>query len=283
MTLRIEGRALDHHAEIHEPSGRLVRHRRSRDHQRRHVLGGCGEPRALGQGRWVSRTTRNGLRSTPCNRTVRAGSSASAVPTPIMIASWVERMIWTRRSAIGPVMRRRASLVPAEANPSAVSASLSVTHGHPAVTRRVWPRWSVAPEPRQRRSRRRFPRLSAAPTPLRHQRIRVLHRRDDAGHTRRDDSVYAGRRGAEMRAGLERHVERRATRGLASPADRNSLGVRPSAWRCRPASDDRPVLHQDRADGGVGAARPSDRDPRLSAASIQRRSSCGSAPAPSLM
>ena len=37
-----------------------------------------------------------------------------------------------------------------------------------------------------------------------------------------------------MRAGLERHVERRAARRLASLSKGDSLGVRSSAWRVAP-------------------------------------------------
>ena len=85
------------------------------------------------------------------------------------------------------------------------------------------------------------------------ERIGIFHRRDDAGDARRDDCVDAGRRGAEMRAGLKRHIERRAARRLAGLGDRDPLGMRPSARRCRPAPDDRPVLHQDRADSGIGS------------------------------
>ena len=69
-----------------------------------------------------------------------------------------------------------------------------------------------------------------------------------------------------MRAGLERHVERRAARRLAGPADGDSLGVRSSAWRCRAAPDDRAVFHQDRADGGVGG-----RKAERARAQIERR------------
>ncbi len=83
-----------------------------------------------------------------------------------------------------------------------------------------------------------------------------------------------------MRAGLERHVERRAARRLASFGNRDPLGVGPSARRCRPAPDDRPVFHQDRADSGVGgrkAERPrSQIERRLHPAQILMRV-CGCA------
>ena len=49
MALRIEGRALNHHAEVLKPPGCFVRRRRSCDHQRRRIPRRCGEPRAFGQ------------------------------------------------------------------------------------------------------------------------------------------------------------------------------------------------------------------------------------------
>ena len=55
-----------------------------------------------------------------------------------------------------------------------------------------------------------------------------------------------------MRAGLERHIERRAVRRFACLGKGDPLGVRPSARRRRAAPDDRSVLDQDRADSRVG-------------------------------
>ena len=81
--------------------------------------------------------------------------------------------------------------------------------------------------------------------------IGVLHRGDDARDARRDDGVGAGRRPAEMRAGLERHIERRAARRLARLAERDDLGVRPAARRRDAAPDDDAVLHENRADRRV--------------------------------
>ena len=83
-----------------------------------------------------------------------------------------------------------------------------------------------------------------------------------------------------MRAGLERHIERRAARRFARLVDRDPLGVRPSARRGRSAPDDRAVLHQDRADSGIGrrkAERPrSQIERRLHPAQILMRV-CGCA------
>ena len=84
------------------------------------------------------------------------------------------------------------------------------------------------------------------------QRIGVLDRRHDPRHARLDDRVGAGRRRAEMRAGLERHIERRAARRLSGLSQRDPLRVRPPAGRGDAASDHRAVLDQNRADRRIG-------------------------------
>ena len=84
-----------------------------------------------------------------------------------------------------------------------------------------------------------------------HFRVRVLHRRDDPRDAGRDDRLGAGRRLADMRAGLERHVEGRAARRLARLGDRDRLGMRPPARRGDAAADDYAVLDQNGADGRV--------------------------------
>src|SRR5271166_827341 len=63
----------------------------------------------------------------------------------------------------------------------------------------------------------------------RHTRVRVVHWRDHARDCRLDYRVRAGRRSSEMRAGLERHVERRPPRRFAGLSDRDPLRMRPSA------------------------------------------------------
>ncbi len=69
-----------------------------------------------------------------------------------------------------------------------------------------------------------------------------------------------------MRAGLERHIERRAARRLASLSNGDRLGMGSSAWRRRPAPDDRPILDQDCAHGGVRG-----REAKRSRSEIERR------------
>jgi hypothetical protein len=111
----------------------------------------------------------------------------------------------------------------------------------------VTPRLSGPDPDRDRDPRGLKPRVSLA----RDERIGVLHRRDDAADPGLDDRVRARGRGPEMRARLEGCIEGRAPRRLAGAVDRDPLGVRPSPRRGRPTPDDRPVLHQDRADRGV--------------------------------
>ena len=100
------------------------------------------------------------------------------------------------------------------------------------------------------------PRGSQPRVPLpAHQRIGILHRRDDTSDAGRDDCVGAGGRGAEMRAGFEGHIERRAARRLAGLSDGDALGMRPAALRRRPAPHDRMVFDEDRADSGIGSGK----------------------------
>ena len=88
--------------------------------------------------------------------------------------------------------------------------------------------------------------------------IRILDRRCDARDARRDDGIGAGRRLAEMRARLQRHVERGAAGGFARAHKRLRLGMGTAAWLGPAATDDDAVLDHDRADGGIwpGAALP---------------------------
>ena len=88
--------------------------------------------------------------------------------------------------------------------------------------------------------------------------IRVFQRRDDAGNTPRDDGVGTGRRFSVVRAGLQRHVKRRAPRRLAGATQRLDLRMRPTP-RLRPtAADNDAVLDDYRTDRriGPGAAEP---------------------------
>ena len=69
----------------------------------------------------------------------------------------------------------------------------------------------------------------------RHLGVRVRDRRDDPGDAGLDDGVGAGRRFAEVRAGLKGHVERRPARRLTRALDCDPLGMRPPARRRRAA------------------------------------------------
>src|SRR5918996_588787 len=86
-----------------------------------------------------SSTMRTGERSSrPGRRQVSAGSSASAVPLPIMIASWLARRRWPRARACSPVIHWLAPVFVA-IRPSSEVASFSVTRGRPVRTRRMKP------------------------------------------------------------------------------------------------------------------------------------------------
>src|SRR5580704_5484469 len=130
------------------------------------------------------------------------------------------------------------------------------------MTQMVASRLSRASADRDGDSRGSQPRMPFTPD----EPVGILHRRDDTGYTGGYDGVDAGRRGAEMRARLERHIESRAARRLASLADGDTLGMESSAWRCRPAPDDRAIFHQDRADSRVRG-----REAERSRSQIERR------------
>ena len=75
---------------------------------------------------------------------------------------------------------------------------------------------------------------------------------DQRGHHARqagcDHRVGAGRRFAVMRARLQRHIQRRAARGLAGPPDRLDFGMRPPTRLGPAAADDDAVFDDHRAD-----------------------------------
>ncbi len=90
----------------------------------------------------------------------------------------------------------------------------------------------------------------------RHFRIGVLDRRHHACDARGDDGIRAGRRFADMRTGLERHIKGGAVRRAAGLRQRHRLGMGAAA-RLRPApADNDAVLDDDRADGGIGMRAP---------------------------
>src|SRR5258705_1378479 len=89
-------------------------------------------------------------------------------------------------------------------------------------------------------------------------RIGILDRRDHARNPRSDDGIDTRRRFAEMRARLQRHVERGAARRIPGTPQRLRLGMRtPTALRPAAADNDA-VPDHDRADRriGPGAAQP---------------------------
>ncbi len=87
--------------------------------------------------------------------------------------------------------------------------------------------------------------------------VRIERGGDDAGDARGDDRLGAGRRGAVVRAGLHRHVERRPARSLAGRGQRDDFAV-PAAGLGPALAHDLPVAHEHRRDGRLripGAAR----------------------------
>lgn len=86
--------------------------------------------------------------------------------------------------------------------------------------------------------------------------IGVLDRRHHPLDAGGDHRVHTRRRLAEMRARLERDIERGTPCRLACPPQRFGLGMRTSAG-LRPAPpDDHPVLDDDGADGRVRPGAP---------------------------
>ena len=79
-------------------------------------------------------------------------------------------------------------------------------------------------------------------------RIRVADRSHHARDAGLDDRVGARRRAAEMRARLERDVQRRAARPLARLLERRNLGVRRAVSGVPPFADDLAPAHQHRPD-----------------------------------
>ena len=107
-----------------------------------------------------------------------------------------------------------------------------------------------------------------------HFRIGVFDRRHHPRNAGGDHRIDARRRFAEMRAGLQRHIERSAPRGFAGASQRLGLGMRPSAGLRPATADDDAVFHHDRADGRVrpGAPQPApaERQRKLHEALVRR-------------
>ncbi len=87
-------------------------------------------------------------------------------------------------------------------------------------------------------------------------RIGILDRGHHARNPCGNDGVGAGRRLAEMRARLERHIERGAARGITGAFERLGLGMRTAACLRPTAADNDALLHHDRANGRIGPCTP---------------------------
>ena len=89
-------------------------------------------------------------------------------------------------------------------------------------------------------------------------RIGILDRRHHARDPGGDDGIRTGRRLADMRARLQRHIERGAARGLPGTPERLGLGMGPAACLRPATADNDAVPDHHRADGriGPGAALP---------------------------
>ena len=192
----------------------------------------------------------------PGKRQVSIGSSASAVPMPIMIASLCARSRWTRSRTASPVMAtglraRRAGFAVGRDRELEHDVGPAVAHA-PDVAGMIAPRLLGADADLDRDARRAQPRVARA----RDFGIGIFERRDDARNAGGDDGVGAGRRLAVMRAGLERDVERRAARRRAGAAQGFDLGMRPAAGLGPAAADNDAVLDDHRADRRIrpGAA-----------------------------
>ncbi len=83
-------------------------------------------------------------------------------------------------------------------------------------------------------------------------RVGILDRRHHARNAGGDDGIRAGRRLADMRTRLQRHVERGAARGLAGVIERHGLGMGTAACLRPAAADNDAVPDHDGADGGIG-------------------------------
>src|SRR6266446_9162279 len=82
-------------------------------------------------------------------------------------------------------------------------------------------------------------------------RIGILDRRHHARDAGGDDGVGTGRRLADMRAWLQRHIEGGASRSLAGALECLGLGMGTAARLGPAAADNNAVLDHDRPDGWV--------------------------------
>ena len=114
----------------------------------------------------------------------------------------------------------------------------------------------------------------------RHQRVRVLHRADDAGDAGRDQRVGARWRTPVVRTRLEGDVSGGAPGGGPGGAQGVDFRVR-LARSCVPAfADDVPVVHQHAADAWVGRGRGQAARGKLQRTRHRRMVSCRKGHAP---
>jgi len=94
------------------------------------------------------------------------------------------------------------------------------------------------------------------PLPV-YERIRILDGCDDAHHARFDDALHAWTGSADVTAGLERQIERRAAREVAGLFECMDLGVGFADPSMEALSDDHTVTrHDDGADERIRARAP---------------------------
>ena len=160
---------------------------------------------------------------------------------------------------------RRLTAAPRGTCPLASSASFTCTSGRRSVTRRMWPAAiqcaSRAIGPRSHGDARGAqPRQPAAGDA----RVGILDGADDAADAGRDDGVGARRRGAVMRAGLQRHVQGRPARLRPRAAQGFRLRVRTAAAGGDTARDHLAgrLIRDDGADGRVWRRRAALREPQ---------------------
>ena len=250
----------------HLRAGGAELHRRRRFRQVRRHHPQRRRARRMNQpaGAWLS-AARDPAPPAPANAPpCPAGGRSAADRRPARCRS---RPGWRRiaRAADAPALSRLRPMIAIGLRPaapilsSADTASLRITCGRLSRMRRKCPAWSCA--------------ASSAPSPIStampaarkpgmalpgHLRVGILDRRHHARDSGGDDRIGAGRRFADMRARLQRHIERGAAGGLAGARQRLRLGMGTAAGLGPAAADDDAVLDHDRADGriGPGAALP---------------------------
>ena len=114
----------------------------------------------------------------------------------------------------------------------------------------------------------------------RHQRIRVSHTDDDAPDSRLGHSLGAGARATIMRAGLQRHIERRPLGQFTRHAQGMNLGMRRTRLPMPARSDDVTIAHDDSTNERIrrrasrSVAREGERLPHEIFIALQTTTSC---------